>query len=1067
MKSEERVPYVLGLDIGANSVGWAALRLDGHGKPCGVLRLGARVFDAGVEGDIESGRDVSRGQKRREARQVRRHFDRLGRRLQKVFGILQRAGLLPPSPPADEGMKSRDRKACARHIILTTLHVEQLARWTARLQNANASPESVESLAHVLPYHLRTRALDERLEPFDLGRALYHLAQRRGFLSNRKSTRKKDEDGVVKKGIAEIEAEMNAAGVRTLGEFFSRLRPHDPAQKRIRGRWTARSMYEKEFDLIWQAQKQHHPALLNDILYKRLRYAMFYQRPLKSQKMLIGTCELEPGRKRAPVALLVAQQFRYLQKVNDMEVFAPGRRDGEALTGEQREELVKALENEGDLTLKKVRKLIGVPPNARLNFETGGEDKIPGNRTAAKMRAVLGERWEKFTDDEKDAAVDEWLGTQKESALKGRAIKLWALSDEAASAFAALELEDGHSFLSRRALEKLVPELEKGTRYATARKELYGGPSGGKSLDELPQVEKTLPALRNPAVARALTELRKVVNALVREHGKPDFVRIELARDLKKSRKDREEISKKNRVNEKGRRTAADRIAREAGIPAPKRSDVLKVLLADECDWTCPYTGRHFGMAELLGEHPQFDIEHIIPFDRSLDDSYMNKTLCYMEENRAVKRNKTPFEAYGSDPRRWEEMLQRVRAFNGSAARAKLERFQLESLESLEDFTTRQLNDTRYASRLAGDYLGALFGGQVDANHARRVQVSKGGVTGFLRDEYNLNTILSETPDKSRDDHRHHAVDAVAIGLADASTVAMLSEAAKRALVERRRKFGRILPPWHGFFAEVAEKVGEAVVSHRVSRKVSGALHEETLYSPPKKDEKGRVVVHIRKSVDGLTKGEIESIADPVVKERVIAKLKELGTSDTKVFSNPLNLPCIVREDGRKTPIRKVRLSKVLSPISVGAGPRKRFVRPGANHHVEIVETKDKKGRLKWEGSVVSMFEATRRLKAKEPVVKREDGEGRKFLFSLAQRDTVLMKDLGDEKELFLVTGISQYQQGPIVITLRRNCDARKDKVGKGEQDEIHAYRTPDSLRKSAGEKAIITPLGEVRRAND
>ena len=114
------------------------------------------------------------------------------------------------------------------------------------------------------------------------------------------------------------------------------------------------------------------------------------------------------------------------------------------------------------------------------------------------------------------------------------------------------------------------------------------------------------------------------------------------------------------------------------------------------------------------GQQSQFDIEHIIPFSRSLDNSFVNKTLCDHEENRNVKRNQTPYEAYSGDEKKWHEILGRVKRFRGSAAHAKLRKFQQKELD--DDFAARMLQDTRYMSRLATEYLGLLYGGTIDAD---------------------------------------------------------------------------------------------------------------------------------------------------------------------------------------------------------------------------------------------------------------------------------------------------------------------------------------------------------------
>ncbi|MBZ0252055.1 MAG: type II CRISPR RNA-guided endonuclease Cas9, partial [Candidatus Methylomirabilis sp.] len=573
-------PFILGLDIGANSVGWALLRAepdpeDAAGKrlkPVELVRSGVRIFEAGTEGDIESGKDESRAVKRREARLRRRLLARRRMRLEHLFHLLQRAGLLPTEPPATPEETSIETRA----RILSALDRSLAERYG----------KSAE-LAHVLPYWLRAQALDRALEPYELGRALYHLAQRRGFLSNRKSLPKKDEKpGEVAKEIGELRAKMEAAGARTLGEYFAGL---DPTEERIRSRWTAREMYLSEFEAIWKSQERFRPALLTDDLRKKIHRAIFRQRPLKSAKGLIGGCQFEPGEKRAPLALLACQRFRILQKVNDLTIrpkFEPER----ALTAEQRSLLLDALETQGDLTFKQIRKLLGLPRDMGFSHEAGGEEKLPGDRTASKLGEKFGPGWAEMSAEERDRVVEDVRSIQKDETLEKRGRRAWGLEGKAAEQFGKLGLEEDYLGLSLKAVNKLLPHLERGVRYATAVREVYGDRPPPPVAESLPRVDEALPQLRNPAVHRALTELRKVVNAVVREHGKPAVVRIELARDLKKNRKDRMRIAKRNRDNQKLRDAAADFIRPGSSTFDHKRADVEKVHLAEECGWICPYT---------------------------------------------------------------------------------------------------------------------------------------------------------------------------------------------------------------------------------------------------------------------------------------------------------------------------------------------------------------------------------------------------------------------------------------------------------------------------------------------
>lgn len=1029
---------ILGLDLGTNSVGWALMEATGETAIPNVVRdAGVRVFDAGTDGDIESGRDESRNTARREARQQRRQGERRLRRRVRLLGVLQRAGLLPECDA---------RSPEARHRMLR--HLDATLR-------REMDVSGVAAADHVFPYLLRARSLDKPLSRHALGRAFHHLGQRRGFLSNRKAARKEGEDdGAVKAGISELRQAMDKAGARTLGEYFAGLDPSDPAQRRIRERWTARDMYEDEFLAIWQAQEPHHPEVLTEELRDSLFEAIFWQRPLKRQTHLLGRCSLEPDRKRAPMGLLIAQRFRYLQRVNDLAVIPPDR-PGRGLTAEERSVLLPALEQEGSYTFPKLRKLLGFKNTWKFNLEEGGEKKFLGNVTACRIREIFGEAWDGLAPAEQDRVVEDLLTIEDEKSLARRGMKAWGLDETQAEAFARLQLEDSYVSLSRQALARVVPELMAGKPYATVRKELYGDEPGYLPVSGLPRLDEAPFELRNPVVHRTLVEMRKVVNAIIRRHGKPDIIRVELARDMKRSKKDRQEMSKQNRDNQKKREKAMQRIFDEMGDREPSRNDVLKVLLADECNWECPYTGKRIRMQALIGDHPQFDIEHIIPFSRSLDDSYMNKTLCYHEENRSVKRNKTPFEAYSGAPE-WDEVIARVGKFNGSGRAPKLRRFLLEDLESLEGFSSRQLNDTRYASRLAAQYLGLLYGKE----HRHHVQVSAGKITAELRKAWRLNSVLNDGGEKTREDHRHHAIDAIVTCLATPAAVRRITDAALDASKKGHYRWWKLMqPPWEGFLDDVRAAVDAITVSHRAHRKVNGPLHEETIYSRAKPDAKGNSWVHVRKPLAGMSRNEVEAIVDPAVRALVLAKLAELGQAPDKAFADPAKLPRFVTADGREIPIKRARTRKRLNTFAVGKGPRAREVVPASNHHMEVFRVVDKGGKVKYTDRIVSQYEAVRRLRKHEPVVDRHM-EGGEFVCSLCGGDCFQLPDEDGEMQLMVVRGISKD-----IVTFVPHTDARLKKTIVAAKE--WSARRVNPLLSGGLRKVQVNALGELRPAND
>ncbi|HVA01187.1 MAG TPA: type II CRISPR RNA-guided endonuclease Cas9 [Terriglobia bacterium] len=1095
MAEQPASEYILGIDLGSNSLGWAIIGLI-DGEPAQIARAGARVFEAGMDDTKGLGNEESRNKTRRDARLHRRLLWRRRRRLTKLFNLLQRYGLLPPPPvglsPASGNGHRPPLRPEQRQDLLNELDRQILSSaWFQAKAGSGLFPQP----GHTLPYILRAAALDEAIEPYFLGRALYHLAQRRGFLSNRKQAAKKsDDEGAVKEGIAELRKALQEKQARTLGEYLSHL---DPAAERIRSRWTARDMYQNEFSAIWAAQAAHHPDLLAPERKKEIYNAIFYQRPLWFDPNTIGQCELEPGQRRAPAYLLSSQRFRLLQKVNDLQIELPGKLP-RFLTAQERGKLSDALELQGDLSFHKsrrakadipssVRDVLGLPKTASFNLQRGGEEKMPGNCTTAKLYAVFGERWLEMSAEEHEQAMQDILSIQKPATLKRRALDYWKLDEGTADKFCEISLESEYVNFSRKAIEKFLPLLEQGVPLATARKEIYPDSfKSGESKDLLPPVELALAEIRNPAVMRSLTELRKVVNATIRRYGKPTYVHVELARELKKSKKQRVAISENNRRNEKARADAARKIIAEAGITEPRPDDIRRFLLAEECHWMCPYTGKSISVRSLFGPEPQFDIEHILPFSRSMDNSFQNLTLCHVPENRSAKGNKTPHQAYSGDPARYEAILERVRKFGGDrqSLAAKLRRFTMgdDELEGfLDDFRSRQLNDTAYATSIAAKYLGLLFGGVIDPEGNRRVQATSGQATSSFRSLWKLNSILNDGPTtqgghtpKSRDDHRHHAIDAVVIGLTDAAMIKRLSDAAQRAPLEHRRRFASLEAPWPNFVDSVRAEVGKIVVSHRVSKKVSGALHEETIYSrpftvapvstPADRQSNAATEVRVRKPLASLTKPEVEKIADPGVRKLVQQKLEELGGAEPrKAFSNPENLP---RFPSSGVPIKRVRISKAERPMVFGQGRSQRHVISGNNHHVEIYAELDEHGNEgNWGGEVVSMADAYQRLKARKPIVQRDYGPLGKFKFSLAPGEVVECDDNKHTRKLLVVRSVSEFTSGVIQIGFVKPTDARKKSDMIKSQGFIRIV--PNRLREWHARKVDVSPTGEISEAYD
>jgi len=1120
--------YVLGIDLGSNSLGWAMIRLV-DGEPAGLIRAGVRVFEAGMEGDLESGQEESRNLKRRQMRLQRRQTWRRGRRLRKIFNLLQRFGLLPPGD-ASTAEKRQD-------LINELDKTIRASDWFKTKVACGKFPEPEQTL----PYILRASALDERLEPHFFGRALYHLAQRRGFLSNRLRPAKagEEDEGKVKGTIKALRGQMQQRGCSTLGQLLSQL---SPTEKRIRGpeAWTARDMYESEFDLICEAQASHPPEALNEEHTAKLRDAVFHQRPLRFDPNVIGKCELEPDERRAPAYLLPAQRFRLLQTVNNLRLLPPGEIE-KPLTPADRQKLTAALDVKRELKFSEIRKLLGLPRDYVFKGEAEGEKRVIGNRTSASFYEVLGERWLTMSSAERDRLIEIVHSLPRAEDLIPVLRADWGFDDDAAERLSDISLEPDYANLSRKAMERLLPRLEQGESFMEARKGEY--PESFKASLPLPslpplaseEVERRVGTVRNPTVTRCLSELRRVINAIVRSYGKPTQVRIELARQIKKPKKQRQAISKRNQENEAARDRAKVRIKEITGDEHPSRDDIRRVQLSDDSCKQCVYCGESIAARNFLGRESQVDVDHIIPFSRSLDDSYMNLVICHSGCNRA-KGDHTPHEAFSGNAELYSQILDRVKRLAGDrrTVAEKLRRFRMnqEELSSfLDDFRNRQLNDTAYAAKLATRYVSLLYGGIADAAHEQRVFAPSGQTTSYFRSLWKLNSVLNDGPTKdgglvpkSRDDHRHHAVDAVVIGLTDPGMVKRLSDAAERAPSAGRRRFASLEGPWPNFTDSVRAEIEKIVVSHRVSKKVSGALHEETIYSRPmnataaspsvgptlgsagvapgfspagadpsplsgqalkvgatvaaisdrrrrpKKNGGGdtaATIVHVRKSLANITRQEIKDIVEPSVRKLVQAKLGSLGNGDPKrLFSVEANLPCFETKDGRRIPIKRVRVSKAVPVFPIGGGRSVRHVASDSNHHVEIYARLDDRGNeVEWGGDVVTMYEAFQRVKAHRPIVEQDHGSLVNFKFSLAPGEVIECDGKGDGRGLFVMRKASQLSAGQLSIGFAPLRDARKAR--EIQESKAWLWANPDTLRQRNPRKVVISPLGEVNEAHD
>lgn len=291
-----------------------------------------------------------------------------------------------------------------------------------------ADPAERRKLEALDPYELRARALDDALTLPELGRAIWHLNQRRGFKSNRKTDapdKPGDDSGKIKVGVGRLKTEMDKAGARTFGEWLHMRRedktPEHPDGLSVRTRLRAesgedakgqgydfypgRELLEEEFDAIWAAQAEHHPDALTPAVHDRLREIVFHQRPLKQPK--IGTCTFGSGEPRLAKAHPLFQRRRLLEEVNALKIVRVGQA-AERLTPEQRDLPLLKLKGKGKVSFESLRKVLKLEPEARFNKESENRTDLKGDEVTAAMvsKARLGDRWHHLSDDEQREIVE-------------------------------------------------------------------------------------------------------------------------------------------------------------------------------------------------------------------------------------------------------------------------------------------------------------------------------------------------------------------------------------------------------------------------------------------------------------------------------------------------------------------------------------------------------------------------------------------------------------------------------------------------------------------------------------
>lgn len=1063
----------LGLDIGTTSIGWWLYETVGEGRSAritGVIDGGVRIFSDGRDPNSKASLAVDR----RAARAARRRRDRYLRRRATLMKLMSNSGLMPSDPTEAKKLELLD------------------------------------------PYALRATGLDVALPLTHFGRALFHLNQRRGFKSNRKTNHGDNESGKIKDATKRLDWAMDEANARTYGEFLHNRRQTalDPRKTpSVRTRLSVaqrggpdakeesgydfypdRRHLEEEFHELWEAQSRVHLELnekLKNVVFEKI----FYQRPLKEPE--VGLC-LFTAEKRIAKAHPLTQRRVLYETVNQLRVTADGRM-ARKLTLEERDQVIHSLDNKKPtksfssmkMALKLLGKVLMLRDGERFTLETGVRDAIACDPVRTVMLMNFGPNWSKLDWQSQWEIVKRIRQVQSEAnflELIEWLKKTHEVSSDTAEIIANSHLPDGYARLgltaTQRLLEKLEADVVTYSEAVAACGWHHSNARTGECLEALPYYGELLDRhvipgtfnkdddevtrfgrITNPTVHIGLNQLRRLVNRIIETYGKPDQIVVELARDLKQSEQQKRDTIKHIKD------TTANAIRRsqtllDLGIKDTGHNRML-LRLYEELGPAigprrCPYTGTAITAAMVL--NGDCDIDHILPYSRTLDDSFANKTLCLKEANRN-KGNRTPFEAWGADPETWAIIEANLKNLPDN----KKWRFSPDAMKRFEgekDFFDRALVDTQYLSRIARTYLDALF---TEGGH---VWVVTGRMTEMLRRNWGLNSLLSDKDSgavkaKNRTDHRHHAIDAAVIAATDRGLIQEISKASAlgKQAGQSAELIARDTPaPWDNFRHDIASQLNKIIVSHRadhgridVKGRKSGAdssagrLHNDTAYGVV--DD---LTVVSRTPLMALKPDDIQITSKgKVIRDPQLQKALALATKgkDGKDFENALRE--FAEKDGPYHGIRRVRLRETLQKsarVEIGAttgGRPLKAYKGDSNHCYELWKLPDS-------GKVVAQVVTT--YEAHAGIEKRPHPAAKRIL-RVFKKDMVAI-EREKNTEIYFVQKLHASNGLFLAPHKDGNCDARdRDKTDSFKFLQMGA----NTLIKSKIRRIVVDEIGRLR----
>lgn len=916
---------ILGFDIGVTSIGWAFVEGE-ELKDCGV-RIFTKAENPKNGDSLAAPRREARSTRRRLARRTAR-LNTIKRLLCKEFGLnlsdyFANDGELPKAYETTKDTKSPyelrtlalEQKLEPKELARVILHIAKHRGYGNKHAKRDLeAEEKAKKAAEKAPQEEESTTTngDSKKEQERVLKALY---QNETLLKN-----------------YQINYQTNNKTIFLVGKYL--YKEFQDKGQRIRNttnnyQHTMRQEWLKdELEFIFKKQKDFGVTFSENFESQILETA-FYQRDLKSFEDKVGKCVFYENENRAPKDSLSAMEFvaltRIINTLKNLEEKSKNLGIGETYGKDKIQEILKIVLDKGEMSYKELRTILKLnesilfAKDPKLDYTKGVQEakkantakfiklknlkafkKAMGGETEQeadkKTKKTIEVSLESFDRKELDLiATDITLIKSKENLAK-KLQNYSALSKEQVEALSNLSFAK-HIDLSLKALDKILPFMREGLRYDEAVQEAglqehRKHKQKGEFLIPLKEYE---PYLANPVVARALSEYRKVLNALLKKYGKVHKIHLEFTREAKLSAKERQKYEKEQRehfeANEEARKRCED-----FGLEA-NGTNILKLKLWQEQKGVCVYSEQNITRGHLLDSNA-LQIDHIYPYSRSFDDSYMNKVLVFAKENQN-KLNKTPFEAFGSDKEKWDRIL----SLSAKLPKQKQRRISNTNFKDKEGgFLARNLNDTGYIARLASQWTNhcldfeklnenevSIAGEKGSSVH---IEVVSGSLTATLRHYWGLGS-------KNRDNHLHHAVDAIILAYTNAKTIKAFANFRKNQEQNKAKFYAKeiaeseykakkaFFEPCKDFSKTVEEKIKEIFVSKPPRKRARGALHEETFYSF--EDEK------LLKSYGGkqgvqraIDLGKVRQIGTKIVSNGIMVRVDIFKDKKGKFYGVPI-----------------------------------------------------------------------------------------------------------------------------------------------------------------------------------